>query len=220
MSGEDNSSSEFHNPQRSDEVRAAAQAPRRIATAGRPSPTRRPPGITTVQSSSATVDQRASNIPSPNRGSGTSPYYHHQSEITTDDSFDERFSTTPSWEDAASFDSEEHRSKPPGRPHDRRKQFDSTTPTLIDEEEEDEDDSEMLQLQRSFDQGKDTEMRRTPGASKYKSTLDLSQDDSSATHVRRTPGASAMHRSGTTVGSEVAAPVVVRSSSSGAVDNP
>ena len=111
--------------------------------------------------------------------------------------------------------------------NDRRKQFDATTPTLIDEDdgitrgEEEDEDTEMLQLQRSFDRGSsitvdgDGEIiRRTPGASMYKSNLlgdnttttptttqriddvdDVNTSISMAS-VRRTPGASAMHRSG------------------------
>ena len=161
MSGEEqcsNSPSELQRRQGSDAARAAAQATRRIATTGgHPSPSRRPAATST----SGGVDQHQTSITSPTRRPSASPYYH-QHELTTDDSFaDERFISTSSWEEAPSFDSEDQRAKPSGttssRPYDRRKQFDTTTPTLIDEEEEDEDDSEMLQLHRSYDQGKDAE---------------------------------------------------------------
>jgi tetratricopeptide (TPR) repeat protein len=218
MSGEEHySSSEFQRQQRSDGAQAAAQAPRRISTTGRPSPSRRPLPTTTTSA----MDQQGT--PSPNRRASASPYHHR--ELTADDSFaDERFMSRSSWEEAPSFDSEEQRPKPSSRPHDRRKQFDTTTPTLIDEEEEDEDEAEMLQLQRSYDQGTDAEIRRTPGASMYKSTFEPSQDDFILANMRRTPGASAMHRSGPTVGvtsvDPVAAAVPVGASSAGAGNKP
>jgi tetratricopeptide (TPR) repeat protein len=183
---------------------------------GRPSPTR------TLSSTGTSGDrpQQQQQLPvsgtksSHNRRSRGSPYYPQETAI--DDSFaDERLtSSAASWEEAQSFDSEDQQqqqqqqrttkqslasvggSRSSSHHHDRRKQFDTTTPTLIDEEE-DEDDSEMLQLQHSYDQGNnDSEMRRTPGATMYKSILGETATDDSTLFVRRTPGASAMHRSG------------------------
>ena len=136
--------------------------------------------------------------------STTSPLY-------PDDSFsDERFASLPagsSWESSSqSFDSE---ARPSSRTslRDRRKQFDLTTPTLIDEDydsrnvgddDDDDDDHEIVSLeQRHRTHTVDTDdstlydIRRTPGASMYKSSFDYSPDN-----IRRTPGASAMHRSG------------------------
>lgn len=77
-----------------------------------------------------------------------------------------------------SWDSEELKQQPkqhPPQANDRRKQFDSTTPTLIDEV--DEEESEMMGL--SYDRSEPNEMRRTPGASMYKSER----------LTRKTPGA-------------------------------
>lgn len=102
-----------------------------------------------------------------------------------DDSFsEERFLPAGSWE---SLDSE---GRPSSRPssstmRDRRKQFDVTTPTLVDEDEQ-----EMVSWeQRTLEDEDDafSSLRRTPGASMYKSAYEES--------MRRTPGATAMHRS-------------------------
>lgn len=106
-----------------------------------------------------------------------------------------------SWEGPQSFDESEERSRPSSRTltssniRDRRKQFDATTPTLIDEE----DDSEIISLDQSRTQhtivyDKDESViRRTPGASIYKSTFEPTVEE--GTNMRQSPGASAMHRS-------------------------
>lgn len=164
---------------RSDVSRSArAVAPgsaRRIATdgEGRPSPTRRAPSV--------------------------------EQELSNNDSFsEERFISptsmhTSSWE-SQSFDSGEPNrssSRPSSRSslRDRRKQFDTTTPTLIDEEEEEEpyeDEEEMLSLEHARLHGyapkDDSSIRLTPGATMYKSSFETDLAHS----MRRTPGASAM----------------------------
>ena len=86
---------------------------------------------------------------------------------------------------------------------DRRKFMDATTPTLVDEEEY-EVDEEMVSLEqerlhrgdRSFFPNDESDLRRTPGAQMYKSSLDQHNLDQQG--MRRTPGASQMHRSAVT----------------------
>lgn len=113
-----------------------------------------------------------------------------------DDSFsEERYIGTslPSWE-SQSFDSEERSrsSRPSSRMslRDRRKQFDTTTPTLIDEEDELEEE-EIMSLEQTSLQGFEPSMRRTPGASMYKSAF---ESDAETSSLRRTPGPSAMQQ--------------------------
>jgi tetratricopeptide (TPR) repeat protein len=104
---------------------------------------------------------------------------------------------TGSWE-SHSFDSEEPSrslsSRPSSRtsiPRDRRKQFDTTTPTLVDEEDIDEE-AELLSLGRaSLSPSLQDNVRRTPGATTYNAALTVNE----TTSMRRTPGAAAMHRS-------------------------
>jgi hypothetical protein len=102
---------------------------------------------------------------------------------TIDDSAgDERYIGGTSW-DGPSFDSEEYQRQ--AKKHERRR-YDTSTPTLIDEE----DEEEMLQLNvgdASSCQGTGSEtMRRTPGASMYKSSFSNEEDP---LHMRRTHGA-------------------------------
>ena len=125
-------------------------------------------------------------------------------DVDYDDSFsEERFmsgTSANSWE-SYSFDSEERSrsSRPSSRTslRDRRKQFDTTTPTLIDEEDMNEEE-EMASLEQARLQGlelkDDSSMRRTPGAAMYKSAYD-SDANAEASSLRRTPGASAMQQS-------------------------
>jgi tetratricopeptide (TPR) repeat protein len=141
-----------------------------------------------------------------------------------DDSFsEERFLSPPtlranSWdEQSQSFDSEVDPSRPGSRPssrtslRDRRKQFDTTTPTLIDEEDEEDpygygryDEEEMSELhEHEFPPQDESSIQHTPGASLFTSTSttrtsasfdpEISLEDQSMR--RRTPGASAMHQS-------------------------
>lgn len=120
--------------------------------------------------------------------------------------------TGSSWE-SQSFDSEEPNrssSRPSSRTslRDRRKQFDTTTPTLIDEEDEEEidEDEEMRSLEHARLHGygpkDDSSIRLTPGASMYKSSFEQDMGQS----MRRTPGASAMHQSQTAVQNEQSPP--------------
>lgn len=106
-----------------------------------------------------------------------------------------------SWEETQSFDESEERGRPSSRSvnssnvRDRRKQFDATTPTLIDED----DDSEIVSLDHSriqFNGAYDKDeavIRRTPGASMYKSTFESTIEEGS--NMRKSPVASAINRS-------------------------
>jgi hypothetical protein len=113
-------------------------------------------------------------------------------------------SSTPinaSWDEVHSFDETEDRNRFSARSatsyvvRDRRKQFDATTPTLIDEE----DDSEILsidqsRIQRAVAYDKDeTLIRRTPGASMYKSSLEAAVDE--GPNMSKSPGATVVHGS-------------------------
>ena len=109
---------------------------------------------------------------------------------TVDDSIvDERCMGTASWE-GLSFDSEEYQRQ--AKKQERRK-YDASTPTLIDEEE---DEAEMLQLNMadtsSYMEKSGETMRRTPGASMYKSNFSNEED---ALNMRKTPGASGAQQS-------------------------
>lgn len=117
---------------------------------------------------------------------------------THSDSFsEERFVSLRegSWE-SYSFDSEEptfggRSSRPSSRTslRDRRKQFDLTTPTLIDEEDEIEDimSMESHTPHRHLSE-EDASLRRTPGATMYKSAFESSQE--SLRSLQGTMGAS------------------------------
>ncbi len=107
-------------------------------------------------------------------------------ELPQSDSFsEERFVSLRkgSWE-SHSFDSEEptfggRSSRPSSRTslRDRRKQFDLTTPTLIDEEDEMEDMSVRSHTPHHlFSEEEDSALRRTPGASMYKSAFETSPE--------------------------------------------
>jgi tetratricopeptide (TPR) repeat protein len=121
-----------------------------------------------------------------------------------DDSFsEERFVALPtgSWESQSLDDS-----RPSSRTsfRDQRKQFDLTTPTLIDEEDEPYEDQEMVSLEHrlrahTLDDSAlynfaDVSLRRTPGASMYKSSYDETMLSEVAS-MRRTPGPSSMYMS-------------------------
>lgn len=114
-----------------------------------------------------------------------------EQDIMNDDSFsDERFGILNSWE-STSFDSEERRSRPSSSLRDRRKQFDTTTPTLIDEEDEYEEELSLEQARlQGFEPPKDdAAIRRTPGAAMYRSVF-ADSDSETAVSMRRTPGPS------------------------------
>ncbi|GAX23582.1 hypothetical protein FisN_12Hh148 [Fistulifera solaris] len=108
-------------------------------------------------------------------------------ELRQSDSFaEERFVSLRkgSWE-SHSFDSEEptfggRSSRPSSRTslRDRRKQFDLTTPTLIDEEDDMEDLSMRSHTPHHLFSKEDdsSALRRTPGASMYKSAYETSPD--------------------------------------------
>jgi tetratricopeptide (TPR) repeat protein len=148
--------------------------------------------------------------------------------VAPDDSFSEEpfviarnLRGASSWDESHNYDGEGGGMNAGGRlnrtasyaPRDRRKQFDTTTPTLIDEidEEEgdnDDDEAEIISLAavRTIHGTKPQQeegLRRTPGASMYKSSASYDEGSSSATQslsalsMRRTPGAVAMHRSRT-----------------------
>lgn len=99
------------------------------------------------------------------------------------ESFSEDPFTDPpigSWEESQSLDDNDDRFRSTSRqlPNDRRKHLDSTTPTLIDEE----DDSEMLHQEhtRTNVDKDESSMRRTPGASMYKSSFEISSEEMSS----------------------------------------
>lgn len=146
---------------------------------------------TTITNTSSHSQQQLSQR---SRLNTNSPY-----ELTTDDSFsEERVGASASWE-IRSIDSEEHHQRKAKKQYDRRKAYDTTTPTLIDEEDEDETEIVRLNTNSFEQQNRDAEsgsIRRTPGATMYKSAY--SQDDSANSSMRRTPGASSMYRIDTT----------------------
>lgn len=86
---------------------------------------------------------------------------------------------TGSWDSQHSFDNNERPSSGASSSRrDRRKQFDTTTPTLVDE---DEAEQEMLSFEQRGHSASFDDVRRTPGASMYKSAYPSSQGGSSST---------------------------------------